>query len=131
MNLRSRKLVRTIQIIFGILLIYFPLSGLISALQFLPPPQYNEAATAFLTAMFATGYLVYFISIVFMIAGLMFIFNKWSAFGAILLAPINANILLFHLFLDFTGFWFALVIILLNVYLLAVHWPRYKLMFSR
>lgn len=129
MNFRNRKLVRTIQIIFGLMLLFFVVAGLLQNL--LPAPQYNEAAMAFLGALFATGYLVPLMQIIFAAAGLMFIFNRRSAFGAVLLAPITANILLFHLFIDFTGFWMALVVVILHVYLLAVHWPRYKIMFAK
>ncbi len=122
---------RTVQIIFGILLIYFPLSRLLPFLQILPAPQSNEAAMAFFVALMATGYIFPILTGVFFIAGLMFIFNKWSAFGAVLLVPMTVNIMLFHIFLDFTGFWIALVFAVLNVYLLAIHWPRYKTMFAK
>ncbi len=128
MNFRNRKLVRTVQIILGLYLILIAVSGFF---QLLPPPEFNEPATAFMTALFNTGYMFYFMSIIFIIVGLTFLFDKWSAFGAVLLAPITANILLFHIFLDFTGFWMALVVIILHVYLLWVHWPRYKMMFSK
>ena len=128
MNLRNRKIVRTVQIIFGLYLIFTVISAFI---QLLPVPQFNEAAMAFLGALFATGYMVPLMQIIFMITGLMFIFNNWSAFGAVLLAPITVNILAFHIFLDFTGWWMALIFAILHVYLLAIHWPRYKPMFTK
>ena len=127
MILRNRKFVRTIQIIFGLYLIF---SGLIAYFVNFPAPPYNEKGLAFLTALFNTGYMIHLISIIFVLCGLMFIFNRWSAFGAVLLSPINFNILFFHIFLDFTNFWFALIPIVINVYLLFIHWPRYKSIFS-
>ena len=127
MNLRNRKLVRTIQILFGLFLAFF---GLIGYFVALPAPQYNEAALAFFIALFNTGYILHVISIIFVLSALMFIFDRYSAFGAVLLAPVTFNILLFHLFLDITGFHIALVLIILNIYLGWVHWPRYKLVFS-
>jgi len=127
MNLRNRKLVRTVQIIFGVFIVIF---GLIGYFVELPAPQYNEAALAFFGALFATGYMLYLISIVFVLSGLMFIFDRWSAFGAILLVPVTFNILMFHLFLDFTGFGLALIPVVLNIYLLVVHWPRYEKIFA-
>lgn len=128
MNLRSRKFVRTIQILFGIWLLFTVVSAYV---QIFPVPEFNEAAAAFLGALFATGYMVILMQIVFVLSALMFIFNKWSAFGAVLLAPITVNIVAFHLFLDFMGWWMALLFIIFNVYLLAIHWPRYKPMFER
>ena len=132
MSLRNRKLVRTVQILFGLYLVFFGVIGYIPALlQALPQPQYNDAALGFITALFATGYLIHLISIIFVLSGLMFIFNKWSAFGAVLLAPITVNIILFHLFLDFTGWWMVLILAILHIYLLVIHWPRYKPMFEK
>lgn len=128
MNLRNRKLVRTIQIIFGIYLAFF---GLIGYFVEMPAPPYNEAGLAFLMALFATGYMIHMISVIFVLSGLMFIFNRWSAFGAILLAPISVNIVLFHVFLDLTAWWMALIFALVNGYLIWVHWPRYIPIFSR
>lgn len=95
MNFRNRKLVRTIQILFGIYLAFFGVIGYFIAL---PAPPYNEAGLAFLEAMFATGYMIHLMSIVFVLSGLMFVFDKWSAFGALILVPITINIVLFHIF---------------------------------
>ena len=128
MDFRNRKLVRTVQIILAVFLIFLVVAGL---LQLLPSPEYNEKAMAFLGALFATGYLVYLMDLVFVLSGLMFIFDKWSAFGAVLLAPITVNIFFFHAFLDITGWILALIVILMNVYLGMVHWPRYRTMFSK
>src|SRR3989344_1394543 len=128
MNLKNRKLVRAVQIIFGL---YLAFLGLIGYIVSLPAPSYNEAGMAFLGALFNTGYMFHLMSIIFVLSGLMFIFNRFSAFGAVLLAPISVNISLFHIFLDFTGWWMALIIIILNIYLGIIHWPRYKQMFSK
>jgi hypothetical protein len=128
MNLRNKKFVRTVQIIFGLYLAFF---GLIGYFITLPAPQFNEAGLAFLNALFATGYLNHFMSVIFVASGLTFIFDRWSAFGAAILTPITANILLFHIFLDITGWWMAIISGILNLYLLWVHWPRYKPMFTK
>ena len=128
MNLKNRKLVRAVQIIFGL---YLAFLGLIGYIVSLPAPSYNEAGMAFLGALFNTGYMFHLMSIIFVLSGLMFIFNRFSAFGAVLLAPISVNIALFHIFLDFTGWWMALIIIILNIYLGIIYWPRYKQMFSK
>ncbi|MEK6934363.1 MAG: DoxX protein [Nanoarchaeota archaeon] len=128
MNLRNRTFVRIVQIIFGLYLIFL---GLIGYFVELPTPQYNEAGLAFLGALFNTGYIFHLVSMIFVLSGLMFIFSRWSAFGAVLLTPITFNILLFHIFLDFTNFWFALIPIILNLYLIVIHWSKYRMMFSK
>lgn len=128
MNLRSKKVVRTVQIVFGLFLVFLVVSGY---LQLLPPPQFNEAGMAFLGALFNTGYMLHVLNVVFLLSGLMFIFNKWSAFGTLLLAPITVNIAFFHIFLDFMGWWMAFIVVILNVYLGVIHWPRYKMIFAK
>jgi putative oxidoreductase len=128
MNLRNRKLVRTVQIVLGLHLLFSVVSAYV---QIFPVPEFSEAGGAFLGALFATGYILPLMQLVFVLSGLMFIFDKWSAFGVVLLAPITVNIILFHIFLDFSGFWIALVFTILNIYLLTIHWPRYKGMFGK
>jgi hypothetical protein len=128
MNLRNKTFVRTIQVLFGIYLLFFGLIGYFVQLEM---PQYNEKAMAFLGALFNSRYLFPLMSIIFVLSGLMFIFNRWSAFGAILLAPVSVNILAFHVFLDTTNTWLALIPFVLNLYFLVIHWNRYRPMFSR
>ncbi|MBX4212263.1 DoxX protein [Candidatus Pacearchaeota archaeon] len=127
MNLRSRKVVRTAQIVLGLFFILIVATGY---LNLLPPPAYNAAGMAFLNALMNTGYMLHVINLVFVLCGLMFIFNKWSPFAAVLLAPVTFNIALFHIFLDHMGWWLAAIVIILNVYLLVIHWHRYKPMFE-
>lgn len=123
MGLRNKKLVRTIQIIFGIMLIVF---GLNMFFQFMPAITFNDVATAYLGALFATGYIFPIMGIVWIFAGLLFIFNKCSPLSAVLILPISLNILLFHIFLDSTGLLFGLIISILNLYMLYVHWNAYR-----
>lgn len=128
MEFRNRKFVRIVQIILGLYLLFIIIS---SFLQLIPAPQFNEAATAFFGALYATGYILIIMQLVFLASGLMFLFDKYSAFGAVLLAPITLNIILFHLFLDMTGWWTALIFAILHIYLGVIHLPRYKSMFLK
>jgi len=127
MSLRNKKLVRTVQIVFGLLLLLF---GLNTFFQFMPAMQFNEAGSSFLGALFATGYIFPIIGIVWIFAGLLFLFNKSSAFAAVLIFPISLNIFLFHIILDFTGWIFGLVIFILNLELIIAHWDSYKTIFK-
>jgi len=70
----------------------------------------------------AVGFLEVFI-------GLMLLLKKWVAFALVLLAPISINILLFHLFLAFSGLPVALLILVFNAILIYKHWPQYKPLF--
>lgn len=131
MNLRNKKLVRTIQILFGLYLLLGGIMGILMMLGVqLPGPEFNEAGMAFINAVLATSYITELMSLVFLAVGIMFVFNKWSALGAVLLVPITLNILLFHIFLDFTGFIGAAIVFLLNVYMIGINWHKYKPMLS-
>lgn len=128
MVLQNKTFFRVIQILFGIYLIFFGLIGYFVQLEM---PPYNETAMAFLGALFNSVYLFHLMSIIFVLTGLMFTFNKWSAFGAVLLAPVSVNILAFHIFLDPKNFLLALIPVILNIYVLVIHWNKYKPMFSK
>ena len=128
MNFRNKILFRTVQVVLGLYLLFAVLS---SYVQFFPAPQFNEAAMAFFGALFATGYILPLMQLIFLISGLMFIFNKWSALGAIMLFPITVNILLFHIFLEPMGISMAIIFAIMHFYLIAVHWPRYLPMVSK
>ena len=123
MSLRNRKLVRTIQIIFGLGLIFFGANVLF---QFLGSPEFNEAGSAFLGALFVSGYIFSIMGIVWILAGLMFLFNKCSALAAIIIFPLTLNVLLFHLLIDISAGTLGIVIFIVNIYLIYVHWDAYK-----
>lgn len=123
MSLRNKKLVRTVQIIFGLMLLLF---GLNMFFQFMPALQFNEAGSSFIGALFSTGYIFPIMGIVWILAGLLFVFNKCSPFAAVLVFPITINLILFHMILDSTGWIFAFVILILNLELIFAHWNAYK-----
>jgi len=127
MTLKNKKVVRTIQIIFGIILIIFGLNGFF---QFMGAPQFNEAGMAFLGALFSTGYIFPIMSVIWIISGLLFIINKWSALGAVLIFPFSINLILFHIFLDMASWYIAFVVLILNLYLIYIHWNSYKSMWK-
>ena len=78
MSLRRKNVVRTVQVIFGLINILFAANGFF---MFMPGPQFNEAGMAFLTALFNTGYMFIVVSLLHLVVGLMFLFNKFSAFS--------------------------------------------------
>jgi putative oxidoreductase len=123
MSLKNKKLVRTVQVILGLGLLFFGLNGFF---QFAPPPTFNEAGSALLGALFATGYFFPIMAIIWILAGLMFLFNRYSALAALILLPISINILLFHIILDFSGATIGILVFILNIYMLYVHWDNYK-----
>jgi len=119
----GKGLTSVIRILLAVMLLFFGLNGFF---QWMAPPPGPEAAMAFLGALFSTGYIFPLLNIVFLVVGLMMIFNRYVALGLFLLAPIIANILLFHFFLDFGGGTFGYVFALLYIFMLHAHWDSFK-----
>lgn len=121
-----KKLIPVVRIIFGILLAVL---GSFSFMN-LPIPNYPDKAKAFMVALSNTGYINYVIGIVFMIVGVMFIFGRFLALGALLLAPISFNIILFHVFLDISSIPLGLLVALLNGFIAYTQRDKYKQLFN-
>ena len=127
MFLKNKKVVRIIQILFGLTLILF---GLNMFFPFMPGPQFNEAGTAYLGALFNTGFIFPVMGIVFLASGIMYVIGKFSAFASVLLFPFSFNIILFHIILDTTGILLGLSIFVLNVYFIIIDLKKFKPLFS-
>jgi putative oxidoreductase len=116
-------LTKVIRILLGLLLVF---AGVNKIFPMAPPPPHNEAATAFMTALVATGYMMPIIALVEIIAGLCFLLGRFVALAAVLLAPIAINIVLFHAILDPSGAAPGLFVGAATIYLLAVSFPKYQ-----
>ncbi|MFT5238777.1 MAG: putative oxidoreductase, partial [Flavobacteriaceae bacterium] len=94
MNSNFAKILR---IILSLGLIIF---GLNKFFGFMPIPELPEDASSFMFSLEASGYVLQIVGFLEIVIGLMLLINKAVPFALLLLAPISANILLFHLFLD-------------------------------
>ena len=119
----NQKIVPAARLIFGFILIAI---GAMAFMNLPLPDFYSPKALAFLQALSNTGYMNYFMGIVEIIVGLMFVTRKYVALGAALLAPINVNIILFHLFLDLKTILPGLVLFTLNVFIAYTEWDKYR-----
>ena len=124
MNSTFTKILR---LILGLgLLVY----GLNKFIHFMPIPDLPEDAANFMSSLNATGYVLPIVGGLEVLIGLLLIFNKWTPFALLLLAPISVNIILFHLFLDLPDILSALIIFGLNVLLIYKHWKAYRSLFQ-
>ena len=127
--MKVSKLTRAIEIIYGLILLIF---GLNAFFMFMPGDvsAFSEKAANFMTALFETGYMVPLLGVIFVLIGLSYILNKYVSLGNIMLFPVMVNILLFHIFLDFNGWWIALILVALNIYMIKVYWKSYERIFD-
>jgi len=104
--------------------------GLNKFVNFMTLPELPEQAANFMASLSATGYVLPIVAGLEIFIGLLLLFNKWTPFALLLLAPISINIVLFHLFLDMPGIGGAVAIFLLNTILIYKHWKAYRSLFQ-
>lgn len=116
-----------LRVILALTLLIF---GFNKFLSFIPLFEMPAAAVNFIESLDNSGYVLYVVAILEIGIGLLLLFKKWVPFALILLAPITFNILLFHLFLDVSGIWVAVLIVFLNAMLIFKYWKAYKSLFQ-
>jgi putative oxidoreductase len=126
MGLNNKKVVRSVEVIFGLILILFGLNGFF---QFMGLPEFNEAGGAYIGALFATRYIFPILGLVMLLSGIIFLVGRYVAFGSLILLPMSFNFILFHVFLDWNGWIGAFVVFILNIYLIWTRWDRFKILF--
>jgi hypothetical protein len=112
------------------LILFMPILG---SLGIFPPPTrdlYNtDLAFAFIEMLTQASYISYMMSIVFVIA-LIALWTKREALAAIIITPITANVIGFHLFLDggllTGGAVLGNLMLALNIYLLYRNRKAYE-----
>jgi len=98
--------------------------------NFMPLPEMPEVANSFMNSLDASGYILPLIGIIEIFIAILLLLNKWVPFALLLLVPISLNIILFHIFLDFSGIYAALVIGFINLLLIFKSWPAYRSLFK-
>jgi len=102
------------QALLGLVFFVFGLNGFFN---FLPMPEMEGDAAAYMGGLMAAGYFLPVLKIVEVVAGLLLLIRLYSPLALLLLAPVVVQILLFHVFLDPAGLPMAIVITLLEAYL--------------
>lgn len=89
-------------------------------------PQQQEFFSAFMKIVWLSP----LVAIVEIIGGLLFIFPKTRAFGAIVIFPVMVGILVHHLTQDLSGIAIAGVLFLVNLWILWDNRERYRPIFE-
>jgi hypothetical protein len=110
------------RVLLGLIFVFFGSNGL---LHFLPMPPLPQGVTGeFLHSFFASGY-VYVISAFQLIAGLLLLIGKFVPLGLTILAAIIANIWTFHLLMAPAGLPPAVVVTILELFLVWSYRDRF------
>jgi uncharacterized membrane protein YphA (DoxX/SURF4 family) len=109
------------RILLGLVFVVF---GSNAFLQFLPMPEMTGRPAQFIGSLAATGYLQA-IAALQVIGGALLLIGKFVPLGLTLLGPIIVNIVLYHLFLEPSGMPIAVVVALLEAFLIWRYWPAF------
>lgn len=122
------NITRSLQTLFGLLLILF---GLNSFFGFLPIPEKQGFAFEFLKTLHEAKYLFPLIATIMTTSGILLVMNQWTAFALLMQLPISVNIFAFHLFHDWQGLVPAWALFALNNFLIFRKIGQFKPLFNK
>lgn len=109
------------RILLGLIFTVFGLNGFFHFLPMQLPP--GDAGTLF-TIMFKYGWVT-FISLLYVIAGVLLLVGRYMGVALTILGPIIVVILLYHLTMDPKGIGMGLFVALLEVFLIYAYWHHF------
>ena len=116
-----------LRMLLGVSLLIF---GMNKFFAFIPIFDMAPAAANFMESLNSTGYVLYVVASLELLIGVLLLFKKWVPFALVLLAPIVVNILLFHLFLDVSGMFVAVLMLAITGVLIYKYWKSYSSLFQ-
>jgi len=124
----KQKILTVLSVLFGLLLIN---GGLNKFFNYMPVPEdMAEEMMKDFGAIMEISWLMPLIAIAEIIGGLLIIFPKTRAFGAVVLFPVMVGILLTHIFVDTSGLLIALVIWAILLWIIYENREKYRPMFK-
>ena len=109
------KVTMIARILMGLVFFVFGLNGF---LQFIPMPTNTPAeASAFMSAIMATGYFFPVLKVTEIVAGLMLLSGFFVPLALVVLAPVVLHIVLYHVFLDPAGLAMGAVLMAMGIFL--------------
>lgn len=106
--------------------IIFVVFGANKFFHFIPMPEPPPPELAVFQGFMASIYLMPLIAIVEVIAGVLFILNRYVALGLLIITPIAVNIVLFHAFLGPEGLPMGVFLLIAIVFLFFFHKEKFQ-----
>lgn len=110
------------RILLGLVFTVFGLNTFLHFIPMTPPPG---DAGVFTGLLFKYGWFV-FIGILYLIAGILLLINRYIGVALTILAPIIVVILLFHITMNPQGIGLALIVAALEVFLIYAYWHHFR-----
>ncbi len=121
----------------GLMLLAFGLNKFLWFLQDFDFTGFPEAEHLFNSlrysghdAVAGKGYIMHLVGLTEVIVGLLLIIKKWVPFALVMLVPISINIVLFHAFVNLPNIAPAILVAVINTYLIYRNWDHYRPLFS-
>ena len=118
------------QIVASLFGLMFINSGLNKFFNYMPMPELTPQQQEFFAAFMKIGWLNPLVAIVEILGGLLFIFPKTRALGAIVILPVMVGILLHHITMEPSGLPIAAVLFLINLWMLWDNREKYRAIFA-
>ncbi len=124
----KQKILTVLSVLFGLLLLN---GGLNKFFNYMPVPEdMAEEMMKDFGAIMEISWLMPLIAIAEIIGGLLIIFPKTRALGAVVIFPVAVGILLTHIFVDTSGLLIALVIWAILLWIIYENREKYRPMFK-
>lgn len=114
-------------ILFGLMFIN---SGLNKIFNYMPMPELTEEQKQLFGAFMQIKWLMPLVAVAEILGGLLFIFPRTRALGAIVIFPVMVGIVLHHAVLDPATLAIPMVLFLINLWMIGDNWKKYQPMIS-
>lgn len=119
----KQKVLMVLSILFGLMFIN---SGLNKFFNYMPMPEdMPEKMMSVMTAFMTIGWLMPLVAVAEITGGILFMFRKLRALGAVIIFPILIGILLIHLIQEPSGLPIAIVLMAINLWVIFENWQKY------
>lgn len=119
----KNKILFVVCLLFGLMFIN---GGLNKFLNYIPvPDDMPEAMVKLTEALMSISWLMPLVAVVEIVGGILFIIPKFRALGAVVIFPIMVGIVLTHTINEPSGFPMALVLLLINLWVIFENREKY------
>ncbi|KAB7530535.1 DoxX family membrane protein [Flagellimonas olearia] len=124
----KQKIITVVSVLFGLMFIN---AGLNKFFNYMPVPEdLPESLMQMMQAIMTMGWLIPLVGLVELVGGILFLFKKTRALGAIVILPVMVGILLINTVTDTSGLPIALPLFAINLWVIIENWPKYQPMFQ-
>lgn len=116
-----------IRVLMGLM---FAFASIAYFFKLVPQPELTGDIKTFMEGIEASVYLMTTVKIFELLCAIAFLSGRFVPLAAVVIFPINVNILLFHLFLDPSSLLIAVLLVLGNLFLAYYYRDKYKPMLA-